>query len=117
VHTDIGDRSGIVIRCCFYNNGNSMRTIAFKHDFFEILFILVGRSGDSRFHTILGHIEGFGILQYHAQSRIRIRIRSTQFYRDGDLFTNPRKCFRSFGIVGCHFMLTFFKGASHFFLS
>ena len=59
---DIGDGSGGIVRGGFYQDRDTVGGVPLVDHFLVGLFVFVGGFLDGRFHSILGHIGRFGVL-------------------------------------------------------
>ena len=64
IAADIGHGTGIIVCGSFDQDCNTVRTIAFKQDFFEITLRLIGCPLDSPFYIVFGHVYCLGILDH-----------------------------------------------------
>ena len=111
--TYVGDCSGGVIGGTLHDYRYAVRAIAFIYYFLEVFFFFGSGSFDCGFHTILGHVNAFGVLDGHSEPGVVIGIGPTLFYGYGNVFTDSRKGLGHTIEPGEHLVLSFFEYPTH----
>src|ERR1700754_2438764 len=109
----VGHGTDVVVGCCFHQDCNTMRTIAFVEDLFIVLHFLSLGAFDSGFHAVFWHINALGVLETTAQGRVCTWVGASCLDGDGDFLTDTGELFGHPVPTGKHGVFSYFKYATH----